>query len=215
MRALLGPVMTGKTRPFRGDEASAIFKEPVEGRVRIGPLGIEGDEQADLTVHGGPEKAVHHYPFDHYSTWRAELGGHELLSAPGGFGENLSTTGITEDMVHIGDRFRLGTALVEICQGRQPCWKIDHKFGRKGVTARVISSGRCGWYYRVLEPGEAGEGDLFERVEQGPLEWSVARVFRLLIGGGHRDDPAALAALEHLPALSAAWRARAEKLRSA
>ncbi len=142
-----------------------------------GPLGLVGDEQADLTVHGGTDKAIHHYPHDHYPAWAAELNGHPLLTARGAFGENITTDGLTEDQVCIGDRLRLGQALVEVSQGRQPCWKIDHRFERKGVTARVIESGRCGWYYRVLEPGPVGEGDTVELVERPHPRWTVARAF--------------------------------------
>jgi len=208
----LGPIMLGKARAFRGEEQSAIFKAPARGPVSVGTLGLAGDEQADLAVHGGPEKAIHHYPHDHYGFWADELEGHALLASPGAFGENITTTGLTEEQVRIGDRFRLGSALVEVCQGRQPCWKVDHKFGRKGVMAAIVRTGRCGWYYRVLEDGEVTEGDLFERVERGPAEWSVARVFRLLIGGGHKAEPEALAKLGEWPVLSESWRKRAVKL---
>lgn len=212
--ALLGPVMLGRAAPFRGEERSAIAKRPVGAPVMAGPLGLAGDEQADLTVHGGIDKAIHHYPHDHYAAWAADLDGHELLAAPGAFGENITTTGLTEEMVCIGDRFRLGQALVEVSQGRQPCWKIDHRFQRRGVTARVIETGRCGWYYRVLEPGEVGEGDMLALAARPHSEWTVARAFRLLIGGGHKADPAAVARLGSLPALADSWRARARKLAS-
>jgi len=212
MKWAIGPVMTGRAAPFRGSELSAISKHPVDGPVQVGPLGLAGDMQADLSVHGGVDKAVHHYPHDHYAFWREELDHHELLGTPGAFGENISTTGLTEQDVFIGDRFRMGTALVEVSQGRQPCWKIDHKFQRKGITASVIKSGRCGWYYRVIEPGTVQEGDKLELLERGKGNWSVSRTFRLLIGGQHRDDPAALAALADLSPLAETWRLRAAKL---
>jgi len=215
MRAVLGPVMLGTARAFRGEDRSAIAKRPANGPVLAGPLGLEGDEQADLSVHGGVDKAIHHYPHDHYQAWTAELDGHALLSAPGAFGENVTTTGLTEEAVCIGDRFRLGAALVEVSQGRQPCWKIDHRFGRKGVTARVITSGRCGWYYRVIARGMVGEGDTLELVERPHPEWTVSRVFDLLIGGRHKTEPAAVAALADLPVLAEAWRARSGKLAGA
>lgn len=209
---VLGPVMTGRAVPFRGEERSAIDKAPAGAPVMAGPLGLAGDEQADLSVHGGVDKAIHHYPHDHYAAWAQELGEHPLLSAPGAFGENLTTTGLTEDRVCIGDRLRLGGALVEVSQGRQPCWKIDHRFQRKGVTARVIQTGRSGWYYRVLEPGAVGEGDTLELAERPYPEWTVARVFALLIAGGHKAEPEALRDLAAMPVLAASWRARARKL---
>jgi MOSC domain-containing protein YiiM len=212
MKWAIGPVMTGRAVPFRGEELSAIAKHAVDGPVAVGPLGLAGDMQADLSVHGGVDKAVHHYPHDHYAIWREELDHHDLLRAPGAFGENISTSGLTEEDVCIGDRFRLGTALVEVSQGRQPCWKIDHKFQRKGVTARVIETGRCGWYYRVIEAGEVKAGDALERAEQGAGAWSVERTFRLLIGGGHRAEPEAVAALANLAVLAEPWRHRAVKL---
>jgi len=212
MRAVIGPVMLGRAVPFRGDERSAIGKRPASGPVMAGPLGLAGDEQADLAVHGGADKAIHHYPHDHYPAWAFELDAHPLLAGPGAFGENLTTTGLTEDRVCIGDRFRLGEARIEISQGRQPCWKLDHRFQRKGVTARVIETGRCGWYYRVLEPGAVAEGDGLDLVERPHPQWTVARVFRLLIGGGHKAEPQAVAELAGLTALAGSWRARSHKL---
>ena len=212
MSITIGPVMIGRAMSFRGKELSAIAKHPADGPIAVGPLGLVGDMQADLTVHGGPDKAVHHYPHDHYAAWREELDDHELLAAPGAFGENITTTGLTEADLCIGDRFRLGSALVEVSQGRQPCWKIDHKFKRKGITARVIETGRSGWYYRVIEPGTVQADDTLELIERGMGGWSVERTFRLLIGGGHREDPAALAALADLAALAGPWRHRAAKL---
>ncbi len=193
MHAAIGPVMVGRAVPFRGEERSAIAKHPASGAVMAGPLGLAGDEQADLSVHGGVDKAIHHYPHDHYPAWAEELDDHPLLAASGAFGENISTNGLTEDQVCIGDRFRLGGALVEISQGRQPCWKIDHRFQLKSVTARVIETGRCGWYYRVVEPGEIATGDPLELADRPHPEWTVARAFRLLIGGGHKAEPQAVA----------------------
>jgi MOSC domain-containing protein YiiM len=212
MRTAIGPVMLGRAVAFRGEERSAIGKAPASAPVMAGPLGLAGDEQADLTVHGGTDKAIHHYPHDHYAAWAAELNGHPLLAAPGAFGENITTTGLTEDQVCIGDRFRLGHALVEVSQGRQPCWKIDHRFERKGVTARVIETGRCGWYYRVIEPGAVAAGDTLALADRPHAEWTVARTFRLLIGGGHKAEPQAVAELAALPALAESWQARAHKL---
>ncbi|MBO9603202.1 MAG: MOSC domain-containing protein [Novosphingobium sp.] len=210
MKLTLGPVMVGTPVPFRGEEASAIAKRPVAGPVAVGPLGLAGDEQADKVHHGGVDMAVHHYPHDHYPAWRAELDDHPLLAAAGAFGENISTDGLTEEIVLIGDRFRLGSALVEVSQGRQPCWKIDHKFERKGITARVLQTVRCGWYYRVLEPGTVSEGDYLELVERGHEGWDVERVFRAMFHKGASTQE--LVGVAQLTALSQEWRGRALEL---
>lgn len=161
----------GQPKPFRGEETSAIYKRPVEGRVEIGSLGIAGDAVADPKHHGGPEMAVHHYPHDHYPMWRDFLGGHDLLDRFAAFGENVVATELTEKTVHIGDCFRIGSALLEISQPRQPCWKIEHRFARKGMIKHILKTHACGWYYRVIEEGEAEAGDAIERVEIGHADW--------------------------------------------
>lgn len=212
MSYAIDAVLTGKARAFRGDEASAIAKTPVDGALRVGLLGIDGDEQADLTVHGGVDKAIHHYPRDHYGWWAGELGDHALLEAPGAFGENISTEGLIESEACIGDRYRLGSALVEISQGRQPCWKLGHRFGVATVPATVVATRRSGWYYRVIEEGAVAAGDALALVERPLPEWSVDRVFHLLIGGAGKREPEALRALAAMDALATTWRARAEKL---
>lgn len=206
-------VLAGKAVPFRGgDEPSAIAKAPVDGAATIGLLGLLGDEQADLTVHGGLDKAIHHYPHDHYGWWQGAIGPHRLLAAPGGFGENIATLGLTEENVCLGDRYRLGTALVEVSQGRQPCWKLDHHFARRRITARVVATGRCGWYYRVIEGGMVAAGERMVLVDQPLPQWSVARMFALLIKGDGSADPAALRALTSQPLLAEPWRRRAREL---
>jgi MOSC domain-containing protein YiiM len=207
MRFTIGPVLTGRPAPFRGEEQSAIFRSPSAGPVALGSLGLAGDEVADKIHHGGAEMAVHHYPHDHYGFWQEFLGGHELLGQPGALGENITTSGLTEEEVCIGDRFRLGTALVEVSQGRQPCWKIDHKFQRKGITAKVVETAKSGWYYRVIEPGMVAEGDALELVERPNDGWSVARVFRAVLHKG--ADTAELVGIARLETLSQVWRERA------
>jgi len=205
-------VLTGRIAAFGPEgEASAIAKTPVAGPRTIGFLGIEGDAQADLSVHGGPEKAIHHYPRDHYAWWQDRLPGRALLAAPGAFGENISTHGLTEDDVCIGDRFRLGTALVEVCQGRQPCWKQAHRLGDRSVVATMVTSGRSGWYYRVIEEGSVAAGDRILRTARIHPEWSVARVTGIVIGGRERDA-ASLRELGGLRELSTTWRLRVQRL---
>ncbi|MCL9999999.1 MAG: MOSC domain-containing protein [Erythrobacter sp.] len=192
-------VCAGTARPFNGVELSAIQKRPQDGPVQIHAEGLAPDEQADRRVHGGPEMALHLYPLDHHDWWRGEIGASPLLDEPGGFGSNLAVRGLTESQVHIGDRFLLGTALIEVSQPRQPCWKIEHRFGHKGMVAAIIRTGRCGWYFRVIEPGEVAAGESLERVAIGAAEWSVARVFRALVAGkATPEERAALAALAPL-----------------
>ncbi len=212
MPIAIDAILTGKARRFRGDETSAIAKTPVAGPQRVGILGLAGDEQADLSVHGGTDKAIHHYPRDHYGWWAETLAGHALLDTPGAFGENVSTAGLVESEACIGDRYRLGSALVEISQGRQPCWKLGHRFGVATVPATVVETRRSGWYYRVIEEGAVAAGDSLELIERPLPEWSVERVFGLLIGGAGKHEPAALRDLANMDALAATWRVRAEKL---
>jgi MOSC domain-containing protein YiiM len=210
----------GGPKPFRADGTmSAMARDAVDRPVMLRKLGFEGDQVADPTVHGGVDKAVHFYPAEHYPKWLAYfgaqgLGPHPLLEASGAFGENISASGLTEEKVKIGDRFRIGKALVEVAQGRQPCWKIDHHFGVHGLTGAVINTGRCGGYFRVIEEGEVGPSDRIEQVEQADHDWTVERVFRLLIGGGHRAEgaKAELLALAALETLADTWRSRAAKL---
>lgn len=211
-RWVIEAVCTGTARPFHGAQLSAFAKRPRAGAVQILADGLAPDEQADRRVHGGPEMALHLYPLDHHAWWRGQIGDHPLLAEPGGFASNLAVSGLTEEMVHIGDRFRCGTALIEVSRPRAPCWKIEHRFARPGMVAKILASGRCGWYFRVIETGEVKAGCALERVALGPGEWSVARVFRALVAGeGSAADYAALAALE---ALSPALRAKAAAKRA-
>jgi MOSC domain-containing protein YiiM len=212
-------LLIGGPKPFRADgEMSAMARGAVDRPVMLRKLGFEGDQVADPTVHGGVDKAVHFYPAEHYPKWIAHFAAegfaHPLLDNAGAFGENISASGLTEDKIRIGDRFRIGKALVEVAQGRQPCWKIDHHFGVHGLTGAVIKTGRCGGYFRVIEEGEVAPGDRIEQVEQARHDWTVERVFKLLIGGGHRGEgaKAELEALSGLETLAETWRSRAAKL---
>src|SRR5262249_21933611 len=190
-------VLTGKIAPL-GDEASnktsAIAKSPVDGRVWLGETGLEGDQQAELKHHGGPEKALHHYPFDHYASWRSEwqagAPGLARLDARGAFGENVSTSGLTEEHVCVGDVYRIGGAIVQVSQPRQPCWKLNLRFARADMSRAVQDSRRTGWYYRVLEAGEIGAGDTLERLARPHPHWSVERLLRVLYVD--REDTPAL-----------------------
>lgn len=179
--ARIDAVLTGTAVPYsRPGSHSAIAKQPRQGPVAVGPEGLEGDEQGDRRVHGGPDKAIHHYARDHYVFWIAEIGAHPLLQGPGAFGENISTTGITEADICLGDRLRLGTAVVEVAQGRQPCWKLSDRFGIADMARRVQDSGRSGWYYRVIETGQVQAGDDLVLLERPHADWPLPRLMDLL-----------------------------------
>ncbi|UYK79006.1 MOSC domain-containing protein [Xanthomonas sacchari] len=202
-------VLVGRAQAFtRPGSCSAIDKRPQDGRLRIGPEGLELDEQGDRRVHGGPDKALHHYPRDHYPAWREELGAHALLDAPGAFGENLSSSGVTEADLCLGDRLRLGTSLVEVSQSRQPCWKLSDRFGVAALARRVQDSGRTGWYYRVLQPGEVAAGDSLVLLERPYPQWPLARLVGLLYR--REIDPAQLQEVLALP-LVPNWRTLFER----
>lgn len=217
MKHTLEAICTGTARPFNGAEASAIAKYPREGTVQFLEDGLAPDEQADRRVHGGPDMAVHLYPLDHHDYWREELGALDILDSPGAFGSNLAVRGMTENDVHIGDTFRVGSSatgtLLQISQPRKPCWKIEHRFGQKGMVAKIVKSARSGWYFRVLELGEAQAGDAIERVELGDTDWSVARAFNTLMTGKVDRDELAKAA--ELPSLSADIRSKVREFLTA
>ncbi|QKG71865.1 MOSC domain-containing protein [Erythrobacter mangrovi] len=208
MKVVVDALCIGQPKPFNGVELSAIDKQPVAGPVAIRSFGIEGDMVADTKHHGGPDMAVHHYPRDHYAAWGEWLGGHDLLARPAAFGENVHAAGITEADVHIGDHFRLGTVLLEVSQPRQPCWKIEHRFGAKGMVKRIIKQHNCGWYYRVIEEGMASAGDRLEQVETGHDEWSVARLFAKLYDPAHKASREELEEIAGLERLCELWRSK-------
>jgi MOSC domain-containing protein YiiM len=212
MQVELLALLAGRVQPFARGETSAIRKTLLTGVVQIGFLGIVGDEQADHRYHGGADKALHHYPFDHYAHWQAVMPTHPDLSAPGSFGENISTWGLTEGDVCIGDRWRIGSALLEISQGRQPCWKQGVRMEWSGLTSRMVKENRSGWYYRVIEEGAAEVGSAMALVDRPNPDWTVARVFALLIAGHHAKDLAALRFLAEMSVLFEGWRVRAAEL---
>lgn len=195
----LQSVLTGRTRPY-GPAVSAIDKRPLAGKVRIDVLGLAGDEQGDPTVHGGVDKAVHHYAFDHYAAWRAELTPpRAVLAAPGAFGENFSTRGMTEAQVCVGDVYAIGDALLQVSQARQPCWKLDVRFDEPGMARKVQDSGRTGWYYRVLRAGDVAAGDALRLVERPCPDWTLARLLHFFyIDTLNYDALREIAALELL-----------------
>jgi MOSC domain-containing protein YiiM len=156
---------------------TGIYKQPVDGRVMVRTLKIDGDGQGDLNAHGGIYKAVHGYCFENYTYWETDLGVDDF--GFGQFGENLTTEGITDDEVHIGDVFRIGGALLQVTQSRNPCAKIVAKMGVKDFAKRFITSGRVGFYLSVVEEGEIGAGDEIERVRRDPGGVSITDINRL------------------------------------
>ena len=202
-------LLTGRAKPYtRPGSFSGIDKYARSGRVHIGELGLLGDEQGDTRVHGGPDKAVHHYAFEHYRAWQRDLGPLPLLQATGAFGENISTRGLTEDNVCIGDQFTLGSARLEISQGRQPCWKLNDRFDVPDMARRVQATGRTGWYYRVLQAGDATTGDTLTLTARPHADWTLRRLNALLFE--RVLDPATLEAALQLP-LVPSWRKLIER----
>lgn len=166
--------------------STGIYKEPVPGRVMMRRLNLDGDRQADLSVHGGPDKAVYLYPSEHYEFWKRELPGMEL---PWGmFGENLTTTGLVETEVNIGDRFRIGAAEVMVTQPRLPCYKLGIRFGRSDIIKRFLVSERTGFYVSVLQEGDIAAGDDFELISRDDNAVRVVDITRLYSRDKHNAD---------------------------
>lgn len=181
---------------------TGIFKESVAGRVMMRRLNLDGDRQADLSVHGGPSKAVYAYPVEHYHYWRSELP--EMKLPWGVFGENLTTDGLLEDTVNIGDRFRIGSAEVMVTEPRMPCYKLGIKFGRDDIIKRFLASGRSGFYFAVLQEGEVRAGDSIELLSRDPLHVTVADIARLYVR--EKDNGELLHRAVQVEALSEGWR---------
>jgi MOSC domain-containing protein YiiM len=162
---------------------TGIFKQPVSGSVMLRTLNLDGDQQADLTVHGGPYKAVYAYPSEHYEYWRRELPGMDLPL--GMFGENFTTDGLSEgfneDELHIGDRLRIGSAIVMVRQPRMPCYKLAARFQRDDVIERFLLSGRSGFYFSVEQEGEVQEGNSFELISRAEGGITIAEINLLFV----------------------------------
>ncbi len=181
---------------------TGIFKYPVDERVRMRTLNLDGDRQADLTVHGGPSKAVYAYPSEHYAYWQEKLPGVEL---PWGmFGENLTTHALLEGEVSIGDRFRIGAAEVMVTEPRMPCYKLGLKFGRDDIIKKFLASRRTGFYFAVLEEGEVGPGDAIQRISRDPFGVTVADITDLY--ASKLDNIELLRRAIQVPALPESWR---------
>lgn len=180
---------------------TGIFKEPVDGAVMMRQLDFDGDRQADLSVHGGPYKAVYAYPSEHYEFWRKELPEMELPW--GQFGENLTTEGLNEEDTHIGDVLRIGKATVQVTQPRLPCFKLAAKFQRDDILKRFLQSGRSGFYLSVIEEGLVAAGDAIERVQEDEHGIAVSDINKLF---NRATDRALLRRVTQLEALPVDWR---------
>jgi len=199
-------LLTGQSVPLEGSCAlSAIVKRPSSEKLFIALSGLSGDEQADRKHHGGPEKAIHHYAADHYDFWKKQEGiCQDVLLSPGAFGENISTLGLTEETVCLADQWRMGTALLEVSQARQPCWKLNFRFGLPDMAEQVQRTCRTGWYYRVLSEGQVAAGDKMVLEKRPCPEWPLSRLLHLLY-----HDPlnkAELRKAADLSFLSANWK---------
>lgn len=181
---------------------TGIFKEPVAGRVVVRTLNLDGDRQADLTVHGGPEKAIYAYPAEHYQYWRQELSDMHLPWSM--FGENLTVEGLHEDSVHIGDQFRIGSATVMVTQPRMPCYKLGIKFQRDDILKRFMNSGRTGFYFSVLEEGDVAAGDPITLLKRDEHAVPVSEITRLFVYD--KQDLSALQRVVEVEALPEGWR---------
>ena len=200
------------TIPWRGELLrTGIYKRPVAGRVRLGRHNLEGDGQADLQHHGGPQQAVYAYPQEHYAWWAQQLGRDDL--GPGQFGENLTISGLLEDEVCIGDVWRVGEALLQVSQPRIPCYKLAHRMGLPDFVKTFTQSERCGCYLRVLQTGLLGAGDCVALVERVAQPMSVRAIFHLRLL--QPDDPDTTERASQLAALSPEWREYFAKRRRA
>ena len=181
---------------------TSIWKDPVDGLVHVSSLNLDGDKQSDLSVHGGPEKAVYAYPREHYEYWRRELPGTDL--AWGAFGENFTTEGLLETDIRIGDRLRVGSAEFLVTQPRMPCFKLGIRFGRDDIVKRFLRSGRPGFYLAVVREGDVARGDSLEFVGRDEHGVTVADIASLY--ASDRDNEDLLRRAVDVPALPESWK---------
>jgi MOSC domain-containing protein YiiM len=202
----IASIHVGKVAPLGPDGVpSAFVKISVNRPVRVTRLGLEGDEQADLSVHGGFEKAVYGYSSDNYAPWQIEYPRHSAVLVPGGFGENLCIEGVREADLCVGDIHRIGSARLQVCQPRQPCFKLALRFEDKMMPKAMVRSGRAGWYYRVVTPGEIAPGDDVHVDERPNADFSFARFVELISHG--RATRAELERMRDLEGLATYWKA--------
>ena len=189
---------------FEGQKVTTgIFKEPIEGRIMLRTLNLDGDKQADLTVHGGPDKAVYAYPIEHYEFWRKVYPDMEMPN--GMFGENFTIEGLMESEVSVGDAFEIGSSKVIATQPRMPCYKLGVKFGRMDVLKKFLASGRSGIYFKVLEEGEVGAGDSIIQIKNDTNRVGIRDIVRLY--ASDREDIKTMRRAVKVEALPEGWKA--------
>ncbi|HHX8277805.1 TPA: MOSC domain-containing protein [Vibrio diabolicus] len=176
-------VLAGKTVPYAHGAQSAINKQVLPERQHATELGFTSDEQGDPRFHGGIQKALHIYPSEHYPIWQQELGERTIFQSAGGFGENISSEGVTESTICLKDKIRIGSTLLEVPQGRMPCWKLNVRFDQHDMARRLQDTLRTGWYFRVLEEGDIGAGDEIILCERPYPEWPLARIMGAVFTG--------------------------------
>lgn len=181
-----------------------MYKSPVSGAIELGYLGFAGDQQADRRVHGGPEKAVHLYPARHYKELASRFPQAASLLTPGSLGENLSTNDLDERDVRIGDVWQLGTAQLQACQPRSPCWKIDERFSSEGMAAYIAETLLTGWYWRVIHTGQVNPGDTLTLIRAAPNSLSLHEALSLC--REHRPSLFKLDCLARSPGIASGWR---------
>lgn len=188
---------------FEGQKVTTgIFKEPVEGRIMLRTLNLDGDKQADLTVHGGPDKAVYAYPIEHYQFWRKVYPNTEMPN--GMFGENFTIEGLMESEVSVGDSFEIGSSKVIATQPRMPCYKLGVKFGRMDVLKKFLASGRSGIYFKVLKEGEVGTGDPIIKIKKDTNRVAISDIVRMY--ASDKEDINMMQRAVKVEALSEGWR---------
>jgi len=188
---------------YRGNKVSTgIYNEPVEGRLKVRTLNIDGDKQADLTVHGGPDKAVYAYPSEHYPYWKEHYPNHKL--GWGMFGENFTTEGLLEDQANIGDEYQIGSAKFAITQPRMPCFKLAIKFESNDIIKKMFASAKCGIYFKVLEEGEVGAGDEIKLIKKDKNNVTIQDIMKTY-GNEHKHKELLERALK-IDALPVGWK---------
>ncbi|KOO13837.1 molybdenum cofactor sulfurase [Vibrio xuii] len=180
---VVNSVLAGKTVAFAHGANSAINKQVLSHRQLATELGFTNDEQGDPRFHGGIQKALHIYPSEHYSVWQQEIGDKAIFKSAGAFGENISSNGVTEESICLKDKVRIGSTLLEVSQGRMPCWKLNVRFDQNDMAKRVQDTLRTGWYFRVLEQGDIGAGDDIILVERPYPEWPLSRIMGVVFTG--------------------------------